>query len=296
MSAPMPGRSAIEARGQIQLGRKCLLLEKPRAALFPAFTYSAFRPADGTVAAVDMPPVARPGELPTQQLDWMLKTTDADLCISDAGLMGSEIESEVMAMLSWVFSRSPTTRPPSDRDALTQEWMREDGAGGWFWLNMLSYYQRIAVSEDGATGDSFRHELLHQVLGRVGNNPHPFWRWLITAKDTAGIDDLPSAPHGDRLGGEVARQAHSSTWGSRERRTPPTSAGAGAYAWAPRPVANLMRQIREEHERKSAELERNDAILAAQTRAQNDLAYTKLVSKIAELDHQKQMAIIDNIK
>ena len=89
MSAPLSDRSAIEARGQIQLGKRCLLMERPRAVSFPPFTYSAFRPADGTVAAVDMPPVATPGELPTQQLDWLLKTTDADLCITDAGLRGS---------------------------------------------------------------------------------------------------------------------------------------------------------------------------------------------------------------
>lgn len=87
--ATLSGRSSIEAKGRVQLGTECLLLEKPRARPFPAFTYSAFRPADGTVAAVDMPPVAEPGELPTQQLDWVLKPTDTDLCISDAGLMGS---------------------------------------------------------------------------------------------------------------------------------------------------------------------------------------------------------------
>jgi hypothetical protein len=59
----------------------------PRALEFPSLTYSSFRPADGTVAAVDMPPVGRPGELPTQPLDWKLEKTGGDLCLADAKLM-----------------------------------------------------------------------------------------------------------------------------------------------------------------------------------------------------------------
>jgi hypothetical protein len=88
-AARLTGRSTIEAYGQIQLGKECLLLEEPRIPEFTAPTYSAFRPADGTIAPVDMPPLARPGELPTRRLDWVLRPTDSDLCITDAGLLGS---------------------------------------------------------------------------------------------------------------------------------------------------------------------------------------------------------------
>lgn len=86
---PVSGRSEIRVQGRIQLGKECGLGQQSRAPDFPSVTYSAFRPADGTVAPIDMPPVARPGELPMRQLDWHLEKTGGDLCLADRGLTQS---------------------------------------------------------------------------------------------------------------------------------------------------------------------------------------------------------------
>lgn len=202
----------------------------------------------------------------------------------------AEIQSDVMEMLAWVFPVGTDAGPLSDGGALALEWSRDDGAGAWFWLRMLTGYHQAARSQDDVTRERVRNELRQQVLREVRNGQHPFWRLLILAKDTTTVE---SPARHDRPTADRAHQARRSSPG---QDLPPATGSSEAFAWAPGRIAGLMRQIREGHEQKSTELEGSDAILAAQTRAQNELAYTKLMSKIAELDHQKQMAIIDNIK
>jgi hypothetical protein len=60
--------------------------------------------------------------------------------------------------------------------------------------------------------------------------------------------------------------------------------------------AELLRRIRDEQEQKAAELEQRNPILGVQAMAENELAYTKLMSNLAQLEHQTRMAIINNIK
>jgi len=69
-----------------------------------------------------------------------------------------------------------------------------------------------------------------------------------------------------------------------------------AYPGPPRSTAELLRQIRDEQERKAKELEETDPILAATVRRQNRVALASLASKLSELDYQSQMAIIRNSK
>jgi len=60
--------------------------------------------------------------------------------------------------------------------------------------------------------------------------------------------------------------------------------------------AELLRRIRDEQEQKAADLEQRNPILGVQAMAENELAYTKLMSNLAQLEHQTRMAIINNIK
>jgi hypothetical protein len=76
----------------------------------------------------------------------------------------------------------------------------------------------------------------------------------------------------------------------------PESHSPRAYPGPPRSTAELLRQIRDEQERKAQELEETDPILAATARRQNRVALASLASKLSELDYQSQMAIIRNSK
>lgn len=74
------------------------------------------------------------------------------------------------------------------------------------------------------------------------------------------------------------------------------SAAHSATSSAHLPSAELLRRIRDEQEQKAAELKQRNPILGVQAMAENELAYTKLMSNIAQLEHQTRMAVINNIK
>jgi hypothetical protein len=76
----------------------------------------------------------------------------------------------------------------------------------------------------------------------------------------------------------------------------PESHSPRAYPGPPRSTTELLRQIRDEQERKAQELEETDPILAATARRQNRVALASLASKLSELDYQSQMSIIRNSK
>ena len=78
----------------------------------------------------------------------------------------------------------------------------------------------------------------------------------------------------------------------QEHNTATCSAGGSTHMSG----AELLRRIRDDQEQKAAELEQRNPILGVQAMAENDLAYTKLMSNLAQLEHQTRMAIINNIK
>jgi hypothetical protein len=76
----------------------------------------------------------------------------------------------------------------------------------------------------------------------------------------------------------------------------PVAPRTRAHGRPPRSTADLLHQMREEQERKAQELEKTDPVLAATVRRQNRVTLASLASKLSELDHQSQMAIINNMR
>jgi hypothetical protein len=100
-----------------------------------------------------------------------------------------------------------------------------------------------------------------------------------------------SASHGD-----MARQGGGDWPRSAGQGTPAGPPGTEACVPVPRSTMDRLRQIREEQERRVAELEKTDPILAAAARAHNQVTYAALVSKISEVEARTQEIIINNMR
>jgi hypothetical protein len=92
------------------------------------------------------------------------------------------------------------------------------------------------------------------------------------------------------------KQARDSVNYSANGPPSPSLSESETYTRAQRSRADLLRQIQEEQVQKAEELRLRNAVLGLQAMAENELAYTKLLSNLAQLDHQTRMAIINNIK
>jgi hypothetical protein len=129
---------------------------------------------------------------------WKRNTRDQDArYANNVPPLTAEIEREVLTTLSWVFGFSVDAEPISDEGALAQEWTREGGTGGWFWLNWRSYSYAALRTGDGVKRERIRQELRRAAMTQVHGNPHPFWRWLISSCDAAGSvgeDSPPASP------------------------------------------------------------------------------------------------------
>jgi hypothetical protein len=172
---------------------------------------------------------------------------------ANAPTLTAETTSEVLTTLAWVFDADLGAEPVSDGGALEQEWAREGGSGALFWLNWRNYSYQALHTRDPAARERVRQELRDAAVIQTLDSPHPFWQWLM------------SAPGGARPGGQGI-----------QRTTP----RGRAPAWASMSTADLLRQVREEQERKAQEEDQTDRSYAAMVRKQNEIAYASLVSSL----------------
>ena len=84
------GSAKVEPRGKIHLGKLLALDEHTSAVAQPTSFFSVGLPEDGLITPIDSTlPMANPGQLPMQELDYTLRETGGDLYIENHGLTSS---------------------------------------------------------------------------------------------------------------------------------------------------------------------------------------------------------------